>query len=77
MLGELPVAEQTAAGDYPRIVLFYPELHESEATMRTTMLSLARVQYPAGKARVVAIPNADDVETVAALRRLQREFGFL
>jgi cellulose synthase/poly-beta-1,6-N-acetylglucosamine synthase-like glycosyltransferase len=63
--------------DYPRIVLFYPVLHESEATMRTTMLSLTRVQYPAGKARVIAIPNADDVATVAALRRLQREFSFL
>jgi cellulose synthase/poly-beta-1,6-N-acetylglucosamine synthase-like glycosyltransferase len=63
--------------DYPRIVLFYPVLNESEATMRTTMLSLSRVKYPQGKARIIAIPNASDAPTIAALRRLQQEFRFL
>jgi cellulose synthase/poly-beta-1,6-N-acetylglucosamine synthase-like glycosyltransferase len=70
-------AKDVPERDYPRIVLFYPVLNESEATMRTTMLSVSRVKYPAGKARIIAIPNADDAATVAALRRLQREFAFL
>ncbi|HEV7346529.1 MAG TPA: glycosyltransferase family 2 protein [Devosia sp.] len=63
--------------DYPHIVLFYPVLRELEATMRTTFVSIGHIEYPRGKFSVVAIPNADDVETVAALRRLQREFPFL
>jgi len=45
--------------------------------MRTTFLSLAKLDYPAQRYRVVAIPNADDRETVASLRRLVSEFPFL
>ena len=63
--------------DYPPIVLFYPVLRELEATMRTTLLSLKRIKYPAGRARIVAIPNSDDLQTIAGLRRLQAEFPFL
>lgn len=83
-LFSLPVNRVTASDgrhiperDYPRIVLFYPVLNESEATMRTTMLALSRVKYPKGKSRIVAIPNASDVFTIAALHRLQQEFTFL
>ncbi len=63
--------------DYPYIVLFYPVLRELEATMRTTFLSLAQIDYPPESYSVVAIPNASDKPTVAALRRLQKEFSFL
>lgn len=62
---------------YPHIVLFYPVLRELEATMRTTFLSLAQIEYPRESYSVVAIPNANDYQTVAALRRLQKEFAFL
>jgi len=63
--------------EWPYIVLFYPVLHELETTMRTTFLSLSKVEYPADRRRVVAIPNADDGETIASLRRLAAEFSFL
>ncbi|MBV8724576.1 MAG: glycosyl transferase [Candidatus Eremiobacteraeota bacterium] len=62
---------------WPYIVLFYPVLRELEATMRTTMLSLAKIEYPKDRCRVVAIPNANDTDTVASLRRLMEEFPFL
>jgi cellulose synthase/poly-beta-1,6-N-acetylglucosamine synthase-like glycosyltransferase len=61
----------------PRIVLFYPVLRELEATMRTTLTSLAQLDYPRDRYSVVAIPNGSDTPTVAALRRLQGEFDFL
>lgn len=70
-------ARQIDPKDYPYIVLFYPVLRELEATMRTTFLSLAQIEYPRDRYSVVAIPNADDHVTVAALRRLQAEFSFL
>lgn len=63
--------------EYPFIILFYPVLKELEATMRTTFLSLARLDYPTDRYRVVAIPNADDTETVAGLERLAQDFPFL
>jgi len=63
--------------ELPPIVLFYPVLREPEATMRTTFLTLAKIDYPADRYRVVAIPNADDHATIASLRRLQAEFDFL
>jgi cellulose synthase/poly-beta-1,6-N-acetylglucosamine synthase-like glycosyltransferase len=63
--------------DLPYIVLFYPVLKELEATMRTTFLCLARLNYPSHRYRVVAIPNVSDTATVASLRRLQSEFDFL
>ena len=62
---------------WPYIVLFYPVLRELEATMRTTFVSLAKLDYPAQRRRVVAIPNADDAETIASLRRLAAEFSFV
>jgi glycosyltransferase XagB len=63
--------------EWPYIVLFYPVLRELEATMRTTMLSLTKVEYPPDRCRVVAIPNSNDTETIASLRRLMTEFPFL
>jgi cellulose synthase/poly-beta-1,6-N-acetylglucosamine synthase-like glycosyltransferase len=68
---------QLGPGDYPYIVLFYPVLRELEETMRTTFTSLARLDYPAQRYRVVAIPNESDRDTVQSLRRLAREFSFL
>jgi cellulose synthase/poly-beta-1,6-N-acetylglucosamine synthase-like glycosyltransferase len=70
-------ARALAPDEFPYIVLFYPVLRELESTMRTTLVSLAALDYPKDRYRVVAIPNADDGETVASLRRLQREFPFL
>ncbi|MCW5720670.1 MAG: glycosyltransferase [Devosia sp.] len=70
-------ARRMDPAQYPYIVLFYPVLRELEATMRTTFLSLAQIEYPRDRYSVVAIPNADDRVTVAALRRLQKEFSFL
>lgn len=61
----------------PFIVLFYPVLRELEGTMRTTFTSLSQLRYPAERYKVVAIPNEDDLETVAALRRLKQDFSFL
>lgn len=61
----------------PYIVLFYPVLRELESTMRTTMHTLAALDYPKDRCRFVAIPNADDLETIASIRRLQQEFPFL
>jgi cellulose synthase/poly-beta-1,6-N-acetylglucosamine synthase-like glycosyltransferase len=63
--------------EWPFIVLFYPVLRELEATMRTTFISLAKIEYPPERCRVVAIPNSNDDETVASLRRLAQEFAFL
>ena len=62
---------------YPFVVLFYPVLRELQATMRTTFISLARLDYPADRFKVVAIPNSSDVETIASLRQLQAEFPFI
>ena len=70
-------ARDTPERDYPQIVLFYPVLRELESTMHTTLTSLSRIRYPAGKARIIAIPNHDDLETIASLRRLQAQFDFL
>jgi cellulose synthase/poly-beta-1,6-N-acetylglucosamine synthase-like glycosyltransferase len=63
--------------EWPYIVLFYPVLRELEATMRTTFVSLAKMDYPANRCRVVAIPNSNDAETIASLRRLTAEFPFV
>ncbi len=64
-------------GDYPYIVLFYPVLRELEETMRTTCRSLSKIDYPADRFRVVAIPNANDEPTVRSLYTLADEFPFL
>ena len=62
---------------WPHVVLFYPVLRELESTMRTTFLSLTKIDYPKSRYRVVAIPNQNDAETVASLRQLATEFSFL
>jgi len=62
---------------YPYIVLLYPVLRELESTMRTTMGALARLDYPRDRFEVVAVPNADDADTIASIRRLQTDFPFL
>jgi glycosyltransferase XagB len=72
---EEPIADPES--EWPYIVLFYPVLRELEATMRTTFLSLSKLDYPAARCSVVAIPNSDDEETIESLERLAAEFAFL
>jgi glycosyltransferase XagB len=62
---------------YPPVLLFYPVLRELEETMRTTFLALDNIDYPRDRYRIVAIPNENDHETIAALRRLQASFSWL
>ena len=74
--------EQVAAEDLrdaPPILLLYPVLREAESTMRTTMLTIAaaRADYAPAEAKVVAIPNSNDLVTIEALERLTTEFDFL
>jgi cellulose synthase/poly-beta-1,6-N-acetylglucosamine synthase-like glycosyltransferase len=64
-------------GAYPRIVLLYPVLRELEETMRTTMSALAKIDYPADRFRIVAVPNTSDTVTVEILRRMQDDYAFL
>lgn len=73
MSAPLPATE----ADYPFIVLLYPVLRELESTMETTFTALAKLDYPKSRYRVVAIPNADDIDTIASLRRLTGRFPFL
>ena len=63
-------APMPAEAGMPFIVLLYPVLRELERTMETTFTALAKLDYPRDRYRVVAIPNADDTETIASLRRL-------
>jgi cellulose synthase/poly-beta-1,6-N-acetylglucosamine synthase-like glycosyltransferase len=71
-------AEPKAAGTIlPFVVLMYPVLNELEATMRTTFTALGRMDYPADRYAIVAVPNSDDHETIASLERLRAEFPFL
>jgi glycosyltransferase XagB len=69
--------EASASPDRPFIVLIYPVLNELEATMRTTFMALARMDYPVDRFAVLATPNSDDGATLAALERLRAEFPFL
>ena len=62
---------------YPYIVLYYPVLRELEATMRTTLISLNKLDYPTDRYKIVAIPNSDDRGTIESLRRLAKDFPFL
>ena len=61
-----PDAYWELTGDAPprpdpsEIIVFYPVLNELESTMRTTMLGFERAEFPGGRRRVIAIPNADD-----------------
>ncbi|QYF86856.1 glycosyltransferase family 2 protein [Brevundimonas sp. PAMC22021] len=70
-------ADSDALVDAPFIILFYPVLNELEATMHTTLAALAHIDYPRDRYAIVAVPNWDDHDTIASLRRLQGEFGFL
>jgi glycosyltransferase XagB len=74
---ELEDSEAAPAAPLPRIVLLYPVLREPEATMRTTMLGLATLDYPPDRYRIVAVPNYDDEDTIVALESLQLDFLFL
>jgi glycosyltransferase XagB len=62
---------------YPPVLLFYPVLRELEETMRTTFYAIDKIDYPRNRYRVVAIPNHDDHDTIAALERLQATFSWL
>jgi cellulose synthase/poly-beta-1,6-N-acetylglucosamine synthase-like glycosyltransferase len=62
---------------YPTIVLLYPVLRESYETMRTTLVGLAKLDYPEDRVRIVAVPNGDDTSTLQSLARLRDEFTFL
>lgn len=70
-------ADRLRPGDYPYIVLLYPVLNELEGTMRTTFSSIANLDYPRDRYRVIAVPNQSDASTTASLRRLQKDFSFL
>lgn len=63
--------------DFPYVVLFYPVLRELESTMHTTFTSLSRLDYPADRFCVVAIPNSNDQATVDSLERLRKHFPFV
>ena len=63
--------------DPPFVILFYPVLRESEEVMRTTFLALSRMEYPADRYKVIAVPNSNDGGTLVGLRRLKREFPFV
>ncbi len=62
---------------WPYIVLFYPVLRELEETMDTTFASLAEMDYPAKRFKVIAIPNLDDTKTLASIQRLQSKYPFV
>lgn len=62
---------------YPFIVLFYPVLKELKSTMHTTVTSMATIEYPKDRYRIIAIPNSSDLTTVESLREIQKEFSFL
>lgn len=70
-------AKTLSKDKYPKIILLYPVLKELEETMRTTMLGLAKLDYPQDKFRIVAIPNWNDATTIESLKRLTSEFSFL
>lgn len=62
---------------YPPVLLLYPVLRELEETMRTTFCALDQIDYPRDRYRIVAIPNHNDHDTIAALERLRAEFSWL
>jgi cellulose synthase/poly-beta-1,6-N-acetylglucosamine synthase-like glycosyltransferase len=70
-------ADAVPPAELPLIILFYPVLRELEETMRTTMRSIAKIDYPPERFRVIAIPNQNDAATILALERLKGEFDFL
>ncbi len=68
----LPPADKT-----PMIIMAYPVLHEDEKTIHTAMLAMSKQDYPPDKFKVIAIPNYDDADTIAALQRVKMQFDFL
>lgn len=74
---DMSVTNKLSLEDCPKIILIYPVLKELEETMRTTMLGLSKMHYPRDRFRVIALPNWNDGETIASLRRLVKEFPFL
>ena len=60
--------------EWPYIVLFYPVLRELEATMRTTFLSLTKLDYPPDRYRVVAIPTPTTPKRSRAFAASRRSF---
>jgi glycosyltransferase XagB len=66
-----------AADRLPYFVLAYPVLRENAATMSSTLVSLGWTEYPRDRFTVIAIPNSNDLATIAELRRLQGQFPFL
>ena len=71
------VRDRLPEDQLPPIILFYPLLRELEETMRTTLIGMAKAQYPVHLLRVICIPNDDDLETIAHARKLRAEFSFL
>lgn len=63
--------------DYPFIVLFYPVLNEPESTMDTTLKTIANIDYPKNKYRIISIPNSNDLVTIKSLKNLRKKFKFL
>lgn len=63
--------------DLPFMVLAYPVLREDVETMHSTLVTLGWTEYPRSRYRIIAIPNSDDHETIAALRGFEAEFDFL
>jgi cellulose synthase/poly-beta-1,6-N-acetylglucosamine synthase-like glycosyltransferase len=61
----------------PKIILLYPVLHEAESTMNTAMAALNEMDYPKNKYQIIALPNYDDLDTIASLERLQENYSFL
>jgi len=74
---EVSDTAEPPAGDQPLIVLAYPVLREDVPTMTTTLTALSWLEYPRSRYRIIAIPNSDDHNTIAALRLLQRQFEYL
>lgn len=71
------VRDRLPEDQLPPIILFYPLLRELEETMRTTLIGMAKAQYPSHLLRVICIPNHDDLSTIAHAEKLQSEFSFL
>jgi len=70
-------AKEVPEWEYPFIILFYPVLNEPLAAMETAMEGLAKIRYPKGRYRIIAIPNSNDSLTVGYLRELAQRFDFL
>ena len=70
-------ADEIPEEELPFIVLLYPVLREDEDTMHSTFVTLSWLEYPRSRYRIIAVPNADDEHSIAALERLRAEFPFV